>query len=449
MRKPLVVLAALVMTAGLLGASTASSSAASSKISVRSSVKAPWPGEATKLTGRVTPKKRVVELQKRRGKKWVRVSRTKTRSGGAFAFSVRATTTRTSYRVVARKTKIKRKVYKKKLSKTLYVKAASPKVSLSLYPAAVRVSPMRAGVPVVVQRKIGSAWSNVVNTKLPASGLIEFPVASNVTDYRAGVRAPGATTWTYSSQARSSRKLAWSEEFSDPSTLGTTWRTRDEATYHGKRMCSATSPKNSYVLKGHLRLKVTADNNPDPALVDIEKCKTVGGGTVLQGMVGTQLSHAKFKYGTFAARIKFQAPRGMHGGFWLQSAGVPEIDVAEYFGDGRPRGGLTHYLHDRPKGTSTDWVRVGTESLKAKELLTHGRNTPSTGFHVYSVDRTTAGYVFRVDGVETFRTTQLRSEDEHYLVLSLVSSDEDRKNYLDKSKLPQAFMDVDWVRVWK
>jgi beta-glucanase (GH16 family) len=448
MRKPLVVLAALAMTAGLLGASSTSSSAASSKISVRSSVKAPWPGEATKLTGRATPKKRAVELQQRRGKRWVRIKRAKTRAGGAFSFSVRASATRTAYRVVAPKTKIKRKVHKKKQSKALYVKQVSPRVSLSVTPlsGAVRVTPARAGAPVLVQRKIGTRWGNVVSTKLPATGLVEFQSTDAAAVYRVGVRGPGATKWVYSAQTRATQKLKWSEDFSDASTLGTTWQLRDEKRYYGKRMCSATFASNTYVSKGQLRLKVTQDTQPDPTLVNVEECKEYGG-TFRQGMVGTQLSKS-FTHGVFAARVKFQAPGGMHGGFWLQSAGTPEIDVAEYFGDGRPKGGLAHFLHPQKSG-KVNGTSVGGENLKAKALLTQGRNTPATGFHVYSVEWTPSGYVFRVDGVETLRTTQLRSDDPHYLVLSLLSSDDDRKKHLDKSKLPQAFMDVDWVRVWQ
>jgi beta-glucanase (GH16 family) len=66
-------------------------------------------------------------------------------------------------------------------------------------------------------------------------------------------------------------------------------------------------------------------------------------------------------------------------------------------------------------------------------------------YHVFSVEWTPDAYVFRVDGIETFRHTKDISGVPEFLVLSLLSSDWGLPD-LDESKLP-ATKKVDWVRV--
>ncbi len=438
MRQRLSVLIALVMGAGLLvGMTAAPSSAASPAIAVRSTVAAPWPGEVTKLTGRVTPKGRVVQLQRYNGKRWVRVKSVKTRARGTFTFSVRASTTRIGYRVVAPKKKIKRKTYPKRQSKVRYVKPVKTSINLSLTPGVIRVSPVRTGSQVVIQRRVGSKWKNVRAAKLPASGLIEFADLGSQDYFRAAVRAPRSNRWLYSAPVRSTWKVDWKDEFTDAKAFGATWTHRDVGIRQGMRQCTTTSASNSYITGGVMRLRLTADANA-PANIKA-KCKN---GTFFNAMVGTQTSKNAFTRGVFAARVKFQAPQGMHGGFWMQTPGSPEIDIAEYFGDGRSDGGLASFLHPNKGGSS-----VGGIQRTAKTLLTHGRNTPSTGYHVYSVERTASSYIFRVDGVPTLRTSALRSNDPHFIMLSLLASDWELTK-LNRSKLSSAYMDVDWVRTW-
>jgi beta-glucanase (GH16 family) len=136
----------------------------------------------------------------------------------------------------------------------------------------------------------------------------------------------------------------------------------------------------------------------------------------------------------------------MHGAFWMQSARGPEIDVAEYFGN-KSKDGIASFLHSRPnsKGRITS---VGGRRATANKMLNRNGRTPASGYHVYTVDWTPAGYVFRVDGVETMRTTKLRSKDPHFLVLSLLASDWEIPK-IKRSQLSKAYMDVDWVRVWQ
>ena len=70
-----------------------------------------------------------------------------------------------------------------------------------------------------------------------------------------------------------------------------------------------------------------------------------------------------------------------------------------------------------------------------------------SGYHVFSVEWSPEGYVFRIDGDTTYRTDKAVSARTQFLILSLLSSDWELPE-LDRSLLP-ATMSVDWVRVWQ
>ena len=124
----------------------------------------------------------------------------------------------------------------------------------------------------------------------------------------------------------------------------------------------------------------------------------------------------------------------MHGAFWLQ--GGSEIDAAEFFGDGRRDGGLTSYVHR--SGSKVGGPRAYSS------ILGSGR-TPSGGFHIYSVQWSPSGYIFRIDGIRTLTTTSLRSNTPAVMILSLLSSDYE----IPRLRTTNQFMYVDWVRAWR
>ena len=72
--------------------------------------------------------------------------------------------------------------------------------------------------------------------------------------------------------------------------------------------------------------------------------------------------------------------------------------------------------------------------------------TWSNAYHVFSVEWTRDAYIFRVDGREFFRETEIVSQAPEYLLLSMLTSD------YELEKLTRATMRqrarVDWVRVW-
>ena len=126
-----------------------------------------------------------------------------------------------------------------------------------------------------------------------------------------------------------------------------------------------------------------------------------------------------YKYGYAAARIKFEKGRGQHGGFWMQPQlrprdyGSPaqtgaEIDVVEFFGKGYPEGGLAHFLYSYPrKGMTTSTAR---SSRRAATALAGKSDSWWSRYHVFSVQWTSSGYVFRIDGTDTWRSSKAVSK---------------------------------------
>ena len=178
-------------------------------------------------------------------------------------------------------------------------------------------------------------------------------------------------------------------------------------------------------------------------------------GFYLNGHVSTEATYS-FTYGVAAARVKFQKPRGMHGSFWLQSptfGSVPgdakqsgsEIDTVEYFGSTYPDGGMASFTYFTDKDGNSS--KSGGLQTEISDAIAKKGDAWWKKYHVFSVEWTPEAYVFRVDGVETFRQTENISGVPEVLVLSLLSSDWELPD-LDESALP-ADMKVDWVRVWQ
>jgi beta-glucanase (GH16 family) len=462
LRKPLAVLVGLFMAAGLTVAVSGSTAAEAAAPGLKRSPAKPWPGEVTKLSGRIAPKGRIVALQEYQAGRWVQVKRARTAAGGAYSLTVRATPTHVKYRVVAPKTKIAGKNRRQVVSASRTVVAKAPQVRVGFagnpivakngrayLSGRVVASPANSKARATVQRLTANGWRNVASGSL-VKGSYRFRVVANKYRYRALVRASGSTSsWTVSKQNTPTWRVSWRDEFTNDAASRKTWDHRDLGSRYGRRICSTTGARQTTYPGGVMRLRLSNDARPkqDPHGTKVKNwAKACPNGTYLNAMVGTQLTK-NFKHGVFAARVKFQAPQGMHGAFWLQSNGTPEIDVAEYFGNGRADGGLASYLHSKPnaKGKMTS---VGGVLKSADKIVNRGSGTAASRYHVYSVEWTKAGYVFRIDGKVTLRSKRLRSTDPHFMVLSLISSDWEMSQ-LKKSQLSKAYVDVDWVRAWQ
>lgn len=432
------------------------------------------PGEHVRLTAVLPIGKRSVELRRYAGHRWVRAARATSNAQGRVTFVVSARAGSTRYQAYSRAvvrhvgTRVRRDGARK--SSVLVVKAVRPTAKLSLLaapvaesgagvadltPAAATFTPARAGRRVAIQKYVGGRWVTAASGVQSRSGTFAAKVAGRnsagaLIAYRAvtwpatGV-PPVASTTTRSAGWR----LAWSDEFAGPGLDTAKWRGRQVGLrVPPRRLCSEVRDANTTVSGGAARLTVTqlpASN---------ASCKS---GEYANAMIGTQSSY-RFRYGFAAARVRFQPNQGQHGAFWLQTeppAGSPqgnpatdgaEIDVAEFFGAHRPKGGLADYVHwTALKSGQATLASAGGELNGSTKLI--GGKAWSAGYHVFSVEWTPSRYVFRVDGTEVFRTAQGISRVPEYLVLSLLSSDWELPA-MDRTALPST-LSVDWVRVWQ
>lgn len=299
--------------------------------------------------------------------------------------------------------------------------------------------PARAGVHVTLQRRTGSGWQAVTTSATDGYGMTQFPVRDRGSDYRVVARSRPKV---HSSGAAAD---VWRPVFSDEfegTSLGAKWdyRALGVRSEVSGRSVSASSEDAVRVADGVARLQV----RPDPRRR----------GHYLNGHISTESTYS-FRYGVAAARIKFQRPRGTHGAFWSQSPTVnrypgdpgrsgTEIDIAEYFGDGFPGGGLASYVYHYDESGKN--VKDGDVLPRAVRAV-GSADAFWRRFHVYSVEWSPDGYVFRIDGRVTYLTDKAVSARRQYLILSLLSSDWELRD-LDRRLLP-ATMQVDWVRVWQ
>lgn len=181
---------------------------------------------------------------------------------------------------------------------------------------------------------------------------------------------------------------------------------------------------------GFLRLTTTADAEQ-----------------VYTGMIQTR---QEFQYGYFEARIKFQRLQGHHGAFWLQSrfygqyVGDPaqsgaEIDIIEFFGEGRSRAEGRQNVYWEP------YEQKETRTFEVNYRAEHGEEL-SADFHIFGLLWTQDGYQFFIDGVPSPLISDGVSHIPEYLVLSL-STSEWEHDRLDRDQLPDEMV-VDYVRVY-
>jgi hypothetical protein len=155
-------------------------------------------------------------------------------------------------------------------------------------------------------------------------------------------------------------------------------------------------------------------------------------------------SRKMFRFGYFEARIKLDAGRGHGPAFWLMDAAVnrvgndgrdgTEIDIVE--SPWRTRREVSHALHW--DGYGEDHRRVGVR-VEVDRL--------DEGYHTFAVDWFEHGYVFYVDGKETWRTY---AGEVCQVPLRIFISNEPGggAGMPDDAVLPGASY-VDWVRVYE
>lgn len=165
-----------------------------------------------------------------------------------------------------------------------------------------------------------------------------------------------------------------------------------------------------------------------------------------------KINEPKFmhKYGYYEIRCKLQEQPGWWSAFWMQSpvigssldparAGV-ELDIMENFTRDNK---ISHNIHW--DGYGKDHKHKGSGSYTIAD-------TPD-GFHTFGMYWSKSGYIFYVDGEETWRVDGPVSNVEQFILVSTEcqgyrNGNRDRPSEeLKKAVLPDAFI-VDYVRVF-
>ena len=93
-----------------------------------------------------------------------------------------------------------------------------------------------------------------------------------------------------------------------------------------------------------------------------------------------------------------------------------------------------------------NWIR----KWGVRVVVVYGRETPD-GFHVYGLDWSRDGYVYYIDGAESWRVNAPVSDREQFILISTecngYRNGDEPAEELKQAVLPDAFM-VDYVRVF-
>ena len=156
------------------------------------------------------------------------------------------------------------------------------------------------------------------------------------------------------------------------------------------------------------------------------------------------------KYGYYEIRCQLQKQSGWWSAFWLQSpvigsslnpkrAGV-ELDIMENFTRDNK---ISHNIHWN--GYGADHKQKGSGDLPIKDTTKE--------FHTYGLEWNKSGYIFYVDGKESWKVDGPVSDVEQFILIStecMGYRDGDRNkpaDILKKAILPDAFV-IDYVRVF-
>ncbi len=266
--------------------------------------------------------------------------------------------------------------------------------------------------------------------------LLTFVVLLSPAPYVAAQIAPSETnTPKTSGYVPVGYSLVFSDDFDQSGLDEAKWKIRYE---DGKAYLAGFTSDASVVQPsdGFLHLVTTYDQDNDKFLTGMVRSKD------------------EFQYGYYGARIRFQSLQGHHGAFWLQSSKFgeypddpaksgAEIDIVEFFGNRRTEEDTQHNVY---------WNKYESPNKKHVGEETSFRNENdvelSDDFHIFSLLWTADEYVFFIDGVETWRTSEGVSQQPEYIVLSLVTADWEQKALQkNKSQLPNEML-VDCVRVY-
>lgn len=313
---------------------------------------------------------------------------------------------------------------------------------------------VQRGRLVSLQRQTPTGWLEVASDREDSSGSVEYLVPFATDAYRAvatelsGGGASAEPVATPTASVSSTWRTRLTEGFSGSRLSSRLWSVRQPGLYTGSRLCSAVRASMSKVSGGELRSSVDRAGAARTRAARASAARQQGiavrkacpYGVYDNSMVSTEQKFS-FRYGTVAARVKFPSSPGQHASVWLQpvDGSLGEVDIVETFGLGWQ---FQHKLYYKGSGGKT--LQAGGYVKTVPEVKSSGWWDE---YHVVSVDWTRGGYVFRVDGVETYRTTKGANAGPKFLILSLLASDWELSR-MKQANLPTS-LTVDWVKVWQ
>lgn len=233
-------------------------------------------------------------------------------------------------------------------------------------------------------------------------------------------------------------KLVWADEFTGSAVNTTHWTYDLGAGGWGNNELQTYTSANATVQDGELR--ITAQRNTD--------------GSYNSARLKTQ-DRLAWTYGKFAARMRLPRGQGIWPAFWMLGTNIAtvgwpkcgEIDVMEMIGGGEDR-------DDSVYGT-IHWDAGGHAATGSSRIELVDPEIFHDDYHVFEVEWTPAAIIWRIDGVETARTSVDRTaqpdrEEFHqpfFLVLNLAVGGNWPGAPDANTVFPQVLA-VDWVRVY-
>ena len=222
--------------------------------------------------------------------------------------------------------------------------------------------------------------------------------------------------------------LTFSEEFNGSSLDPSKWNRDDPWNQVRNEELQAYVPDAFELTGGILRIRVDErDAHYDGALRDYSS-----------GIITTYKKFSQ-RYGRFEIRCRVPAGNGFWPAFWLlpdPRGWPPEIDVMEILGENPSEVHLTHH-----------WL------VSAEEETTDQNGTGWTGpdfsedFHIFSVDWSPEAIIWKVDGVERFRSKKEIPHQPMYMLVNLALGGTWPVPPDETTPFP-AYFDVDYVRAF-
>jgi beta-glucanase (GH16 family) len=239
-------------------------------------------------------------------------------------------------------------------------------------------------------------------------------------------------------------ELSWSDEFNNSALDTTIWK-KMKRVKNVRSFMHFTHDERFYNLNnGRLRLYARYNENYIPT----DTAKYLTGGISSEGK-------AHFKYGKIEVRVKFKGARGTWPAIWTlpinkqyRSTKNPyytEIDIVEYVDN-----------NDFAYQTIHNGYTLQNQKNWYKPLHHATTDIKLGKYNIYSVEILQNEVIFRINGKETLRYPRLKHIEhqfyygiESFLMLHMqVNPPKSWSKGVDPTTFP-AYMDIDWVRVYK